>query len=472
MNKEEFLIIDKNIKSKWLNWESFFSKGLDIEKANEFHELRYFKKIRLFFSDSDISCFDSILKDDNFNYDIIYDLKQKAISTDINIFLLFIDEFNEIKSFKNHNIEYWIKRGWNLEESKGLLKDFFKKGQLSIKEKRKDFTYNMEFCETRKPGALASSLVNRNNESLVELEIKKILKNNHLVEDFYSPVINEELKQLYNKKNFLHDAFIDKKYILEYNGIYWHKDFTKFKQFSKKDYMFEIKKAYNCLYEVKRNIDIKYIIIWENDFSTTDDIICFIENCLNNNSLDFFSSRDIDYGFFDEYVSYKKNEEKNKKLFSQIVDIYAKESHCESKKVAAIAVKNGRIIATGINGTPSGYINCDDYFHNLHISLGISIPYNEWVLTDEWRELHHNWSNEHEIHAEQSLICESAKNGIQLEDIDIYTSMQPCIHCSKILAALKPNKIYFVHDYDKSSANSKFLLNSCGIVLEKISSEE
>lgn len=467
-NKEYFLSLDKAIKSKWLNWQSLFSKGLTIERANQLNELKTFKKIRLFFSDSDISEFDCILENDNFNFNVIYDLKQKVLSENIDIFMLFIDEFNEIKSFKNHTLEYWVKRGWTLEESKQSLKKFFNKGVLSIKEKRKDSNYDKAFCETRKPGALAASLKNRSNESKIELELKEILKKNHIVEDFYSPVINKELQQIYNKKNFLHDAFIDKKYILEYNGIYWHKDFTKFKQFSKNDYMFEIKKAYNCLYEVKRDIDIKYIVIWEKDFSNNEDIISFIEECMANDELDFFSSRNIDYDFFNEYINYRKNEEKNKKLFSQIVDIYAKESHCESKKVAAIAVKNGRIIATGINGTPTGYINCDDYFHNLHSSMGIDIPYDEWILTDEWRAMHHEWSNKNEIHAEQSLICESAKNGISLDNVEIYTSMQPCVHCSKMLAALKPNKIYYVHNYDKSSEYSKFLLNSCGIVLEQI----
>jgi len=465
---DTFLSIDKNIKSSWLNWQSLFNRGLSIEKAEELHTADFFKKIRLFFSDSKINDFETILENDNFNYNVIYDLKQKALSENIDIFLLFVDEFNEIKSFKNHDIEYWIKRGWSLEESKQSLKEFFNKGVLSIKEKRKNSIYDKAFCETRIPGALASSLKNRSNESKVELEIKELLKNNHVIEDFYSPVLNEELKQIYNKKNFLHDAFIDNKYILEYNGIYWHKDFTRFKQFSKNDYMFEIKKAYNCLYEVERKFSVKYIIIWENDFSNINDIISFIEKCILDNESDFFSSRNIDYDFFNEYVNYRKNEEKNKKLFSQIVDIYAKESHCESKKVAAIAVKNGRIIATGINGTPKGYINCDDYFHNLYFSLGIDMPYEEWVLTDEWRTMHHEWSNENEIHAEQSLICESAKNGVALDNVDIYTSMQPCIHCSKMLAALKPNKIYYVHDYDKSSSYSKFLLNSCGIVLEKI----
>ena len=33
-------------------------------------------------------------------------------------------------------------------------------------------------------------------------------------------------------------------------------------------------------------------------------------------------------------------------------------SHCERKKVGAIIVKDGMIIADGYNGTPSGFDNC------------------------------------------------------------------------------------------------------------------
>jgi dCMP deaminase len=155
--------------------------------------------------------------------------------------------------------------------------------------------------------------------------------------------------------------------------------------------------------------------------------------------------------------------EKERKLFKDIVNRFATESHCESKKVAAIAVKNGRIIATGINGTPPGHINCDDYFRKYHKTFGINIPYEEWKKTPQWRELHHGWSNINELHAEQNLIAEACRNGTTLTDVDIYISITPCIACTKLLAALKPKAIYYDNEYDKAEPASKNLLESCGI---------
>lgn len=164
------------------------------------------------------------------------------------------------------------------------------------------------------------------------------------------------------------------------------------------------------------------------------------------------------------------NKQKRKNnLFKDIVLRFAEESHCESKKVAALAVKNGRIIATGINGSITGLTNCDDYWKKQHKIQKIPVDYLNWIQTKEWREQHHIWSNLNEVHAEQSLIAEAAKNGnTSLADIDIYVSLQPCIHCTKLLAALTPKRIFYVNEYDKGDSYTKILLKDAGIILEKI----
>jgi len=155
------------------------------------------------------------------------------------------------------------------------------------------------------------------------------------------------------------------------------------------------------------------------------------------------------------------------KLFTDIALRFAKESHCESHKVCALAVKNNRIIATGINGTPKGSINCDDYFKAYHKSKKINIDYNDWIKTKEFRSLHHDWSNKNETHAEMSLVAECAKNGISLKDSTIYTTLKPCVYCSKLLSGLGIKEIIYINDYDKSDIVSEHLLNTCGITIRK-----
>ena len=101
--------------------------------------------------------------------------------------------------------------------------------------------------------------------------------------------------------------------------------------------------------------------------------------------------------------------------FMHILFEFSKLSHCVSKQVAAMAVKDGRIISTGINGTAPGYTNCDDIFNK----------------SDFDRELHHQFSNTYEIHAEMNMILYAAKNGISLEGATLYCSMLPCWNCIK-----------------------------------------
>lgn len=140
------------------------------------------------------------------------------------------------------------------------------------------------------------------------------------------------------------------------------------------------------------------------------------------------------------------------KLYKDICLRFAKESHCVSKKVCCLAIRDGRIIATGINGTTPNSPNCDEIFNKKDFD----------------REAHHNWSLIHEIHAEQSLISFAARKGISLEDSEILVSLMPCRDCSKLLIALKPTVVYYINEYDKGESESKKLFEEAGIPLIKV----
>ena len=110
----------------------------------------------------------------------------------------------------------------------------------------------------------------------------------------------------------------------------------------------------------------------------------------------------------------------------------ALESKCVSYKVACLFVKDGRIIATGINGTPPGYLNCCDRFPG--------------GKTPE----HHEWSDTHEIHAEQNAITYAARKGIALEGSTVYCTLKPCKHCTKLLITLGVHNIFYIDRYRRN----------------------
>lgn len=59
----------------------------------------------------------------------------------------------------------------------------------------------------------------------------------------------------------------------------------------------------------------------------------------------------------------------------------SKLSKCVSHQVRCIIVKDGRPLVNGYNGTPSGYINCNNVFdkHNFNREMHIS-------FSDKWRK--------------------------------------------------------------------------------------
>ncbi|MFW6281449.1 MAG: deaminase [bacterium] len=471
-----YIVLDTKVKVEWLKYEYLFDIGISEEfvRKNDYK----IKRIRTFLSTNKVynkSELINYLLNDNFTTEKAHELYKSVKIDDPELLKSFINEFHEIKTIKNHELEYWVKRGHNIKSAKNKIDYFFQKGTKSIKQKRKNPTYDEWFKLTRKNGGSHSHIQNKKNKILgskIENEILYSLseKGYTINKRFFSPCNNVELSQLYNKRNFIHDALINDKYIFEYNGGYWHKDYLTFNRFTKEEYLFEIKKAYNCLNEVNRKNNLNYIVVWENDFNSVSDIVSYIEYVISlDEENEFYSSREIDHEYYINYYNYRDKFEKEKKKFKKIVKETASTSHCESLKVGAIAVKNGRIIATGINGTVSGLMNCDDYFRNLYDSEKIQIPYEDWKKTDQWKKLHTEWSNKREIHAEMSLICEVARTGgTNLQGCDIYVTHEPCVQCSKNLSTLNIKNIFYINKYDKSDPISKQIINNSGIMISQI----
>ena len=90
--------------------------------------------------------------------------------------------------------------------------------------------------------------------------------------------------------------------------------------------------------------------------------------------------------------------------FINIAKELATASKCVSKQVGAVIVKDGRILSTGYNGTPAGFINCCDHWNN------------------EYTAEHHEWSKTYEIHAEMNAIIWAAREGISIEGATIYVT--------------------------------------------------
>lgn len=122
--------------------------------------------------------------------------------------------------------------------------------------------------------------------------------------------------------------------------------------------------------------------------------------------------------------------------FLNIAKILSTASKCVSLKVGAVIVKDGRILSTGVNGTPNGHENCCDKFL-------------------ERGHAHTTWSEKHEIHAEMNAILFSAKNGTKIDGATIYTLIQPCWQCTKNLTQSGIKRIVFAEKYYRTSSEDE-----------------
>ena len=122
----------------------------------------------------------------------------------------------------------------------------------------------------------------------------------------------------------------------------------------------------------------------------------------------------------------KKN---NTNFFTGVPDSVLKQL---SSSLQSVNKKN-HIIATGYNGNPSGFIHCIN-----KPCQGANSPQGEDLDKCE------------AIHAEQNALLQ-CKNVYEIDRV--YTTLEPCVHCTKLLLNTSANQIIYgekyVHDLSR-----------------------
>lgn len=116
----------------------------------------------------------------------------------------------------------------------------------------------------------------------------------------------------------------------------------------------------------------------------------------------------------------------------QLADVVATRSNCVRMQVGAIIVKDKRIIATGYNGTPHGIKNCIDGGCKR-------------CSDRETNKINEGKDKEKCIciHAEQNAIIQSALHGASTQGGELYTTVEPCIACSKMIINAGITRVVF-----------------------------
>ena len=113
-----------------------------------------------------------------------------------------------------------------------------------------------------------------------------------------------------------------------------------------------------------------------------------------------------------------------KDYFMNIAREVATRSTCDRKHVGAVIVREKTILSTGYNGSIKGLPHCDE--------VGCEMVDRHCVRT---------------THAEANAIVQAAKNGIQINQSEIYVTASPCYDCFKLIANAGIKIIYYDEFY-------------------------
>lgn len=126
--------------------------------------------------------------------------------------------------------------------------------------------------------------------------------------------------------------------------------------------------------------------------------------------------------------------------FMNIAREVATRSTCPRKSVGAVIVRDKRILSTGYNGSIHGMPHCTD--------IGCDIENEHCVAT---------------VHAEANAIIHAARNGVCIDNADIYVTASPCWNCFKLIANAGIRRIFYSEFYrDEKSIR---VAEQCGIGL-------
>lgn len=141
--------------------------------------------------------------------------------------------------------------------------------------------------------------------------------------------------------------------------------------------------------------------------------------------------------------------------FAEIARTVSTRSNCLRRSVGAVIVVDQRIVSTGYNGTPRGVKNCfeggcprcaDDVEVGSHLDLCLC------------------------SHAEENAIVQAAYHGVSVRGGTLYTTLQPCLICAKMIVNAGLTRVvaaarYYTDDVDRGFVRA--LLKDGGVTYDE-----
>ena len=126
---------------------------------------------------------------------------------------------------------------------------------------------------------------------------------------------------------------------------------------------------------------------------------------------------------------------RQEEMYMEMAEVVAKRSYAKRLQVGCLVVKDNRILSVGYNGTLPGDDNTCE-----HEKDGILV------------------TKPDVIHAEANAILKMARDGQAAKDAVLFSTVLPCIDCSKMIVASGIKKVYWRNCY-RSTDGMSFLFS-------------
>jgi dCMP deaminase len=133
--------------------------------------------------------------------------------------------------------------------------------------------------------------------------------------------------------------------------------------------------------------------------------------------------------------------------FMDIARVVGSRSNCIRRQVAAVIVKDRRLISTGYNGTPRGVRNCfEGGCPRCASNAPSGADLGECICS----------------HAEENSITQAAYHGIQVRGATLYCTLSPCLQCARMIINAGIYEVVYEDVYEFSQ-QTRGLFRSAGV---------
>ena len=144
--------------------------------------------------------------------------------------------------------------------------------------------------------------------------------------------------------------------------------------------------------------------------------------------------------------------------FMLLAKLAATRSTCWSRPTGAVIVRDRQVLATGYNGSMPGVAHCLDEGRCYRRRMRVT----EQDKYDACRA----------IHAEANAIAQAARSGVSLAGATVYTTLSPCLNCTKLMASGRIVRVVYEYEYESpdSTRDQAWLqaIKDAGIELQQL----